>query len=221
MISEAATVLADSSFHFVEVADSVDVLETVLKSLSLPREIEGYNTLVEAINTLTGEARYTKETPAFNHPIKWNLLSNIGKDSRARIHTSKGIIEIKFFTAEAPGTVANFINLVNAGFYKNKTFHRVIPNFVAQGGCPRGDGYGSLDYSIRSEFGKPCYDRPGLLGMASAGLDTEGTQWFITHCRLPHLDGRYTIFAEVTEGMDIVQKLQISDRIDKIDLLKI
>jgi cyclophilin family peptidyl-prolyl cis-trans isomerase len=116
--------------------------------------------------------------------------------------------------------VVNFIKLINDGFYNGKTTHRVVPNFVVQGGCPRGDGYGALDYTIRSEIGLCWYDQAGYLGMASAGRDTEGTQWFITHSPTPHLDGRYTIFGKVAEGMDVVNTLEVGDRIEKIELVK-
>src|SRR5690606_13660018 len=116
-----------------------------------------------------------------------------------------------------PGSVMNFVTLASSGYYNSKNFHRVVPNFVVQGGCPRGDGWGSEDYSIRSEFSLRRY-RTGSIGMASAGKDTEGTQWFITHSPTPHLDGRYTIFAEVEEGMDIVHLLEVGDQILSVDL---
>ena len=120
----------------------------------------------------------------------------------------------------APATVANFINLTDENFYDRKYIHRVVPNFVAQGGCPRGDGYGSLDYTIRSELPDLHYDDEGYLGMASAGNHTESTQWFITHSPTPHLDGRYTIFGKVSEGMDVVHNLRIGDIIQDIRILK-
>ena len=87
-----------------------------------------------------------------------------------------------------------------------------------QGGCPRGDGYGALDYTIRSEIGLAWYDKEGYLGMASAGPDTEGTQFFITHSPAPHLDGNYTIFGRVTSGMDVVNQLQPGDVIDQVNI---
>jgi len=91
---------------------------------------------------------------------------------------------------------------------------------VIQTGCPRGDGYGSLDYSIRSELTQIYYDSEGFIGMASAGNDTEGTQWFITHSATPHLDGNYTIFGKVIEGMDVVHKIQQGDKINEIIFVK-
>lgn len=125
---------------------------------------------------------------------------------------------MQLFVEEAPGSVVNFVKLVNSGYYNNKYFHRVVPNFVIQTGCNRGDGFGSEDYSIRSEFSQRKY-KTGSVGMASAGKDTEGTQWFITHSPTPHLDGKYTIFAEVISGMDVVHKIEVGDSIIEAHLI--
>ena len=127
---------------------------------------------------------------------------------------------MKMWTNNAPASVGNFIQLAKSGFYDGKIFHRVVPNFVVQTGCPRGDGYGGLDYSLRSELPMVYYDRAGYVGMASAGPDTECTQWFITHSPTPHLDGRYTIFGEVMEGMEVLHSLNIGDTIEKIIITK-
>ena len=113
----------------------------------------------------------------------------------------------------APATVTNFLELVESGYYDGKVFHRVVPNFVAQGGGPRGDGFGSEDYIVRTETPMLHWDRAGLVGMASAGRDTEGVQFFITHCPTPHLDGNYTIFAEVIDGQAAVDRLVPGSRI--------
>ena len=100
-------------------------------------------------------------------------------------------------------------------YFDNKPIHRVVPNFVIQTGCHRGDGWGSEDYSIRSEFSLRRY-KTGSVGMASAGKDTEGTQWFITYSPTPHLDGRYSIFAEVVEGLGVLEYLQVGDNINDV-----
>ena len=138
---------------------------------------------------------------------RWRVLNNVDGDTEAVIKTSKGEIVLQFFPNKAPGSVVNFINLAKSEFFNGKTFHRVVPNFVIQGGCPRGDGYGSLDYTIRSELSDLKYKDEGYVGMASAGNHTEGVQWFITHSPIPHLDGRYTIFAKVVKGMNVVLSL--------------
>ena len=126
---------------------------------------------------------------------------------------------LDLYTATAPGTVANFVQLAREKFYHGKRFHRVVPNFVVQDGCPRGDGYGSLDYTIRSELGPKYYDHEGVVGMASAGNDTECTQWFITHCPTPHLDGNYTIFGKVRSGMRVIHELQIGDEVREVNVI--
>jgi cyclophilin family peptidyl-prolyl cis-trans isomerase len=128
------------------------------------------------------------------------------------VETTKGKIILQLLVEEAPGSVANFVALLRQQYFDGKVFHRVVPNFVVQTGCSRGDGYGSEDYSLRSEFSLTRY-REGAVGMASAGKDTEGTQWFISHSPTPHLDGRYTIFAQVVEGMEVVKSIGVGDKI--------
>jgi cyclophilin family peptidyl-prolyl cis-trans isomerase len=193
-----------------------DVMKNVLSLLELPRDVETYNEIVKTINAL-GLEQLSEATLAFNHPIDWELVKSIDRRQKAEVLTSKGTIVFELHVEDSPGTVANFIRLVHEGFYNDKYFHRVIPNFVAQGGCPRGDGMGSTDYTLRSEFRLHSYST-GSVGMASAGPDTESCQWFITHIPTPHLEGRYTIFAHVVEGMDIAGKLTIGDKILSIEL---
>ncbi len=186
-------------------------------SLSLPRDIETYIALQKAIDHLTDAPPGKRPENPYNHPIDWDLVRRIPAGQQAVIRTNKGAIVLELFPEEAPATTANFVDLVQRGYYQGKNFHRVVPNFVAQGGCPRGDGWGSEDYSIRSEFGPLNYGA-GYVGMASAGKDTESCQWFITHSPTPHLDGRYSIFARVVEGMDVVGALGIGDKIESVFL---
>ena len=185
----------------------------ILSSLS-PSELQS------AIAKLKGQESPLRATPEFNHPIDWKLLNDLTDQPKAQIKTAKGDITIRLLPREAPGSVANFINLAREGFYDGKNFHRIVANFVIQGGCPRGDGYGSLDYSIRSELSPLHYDQAGYVGMASAGNHTEGTQFFITHSPTPHLDGNYTIFGLVTEGIDIVHGIELGDIIDEIRITR-
>ncbi|OGU31868.1 MAG: peptidylprolyl isomerase [Ignavibacteria bacterium GWA2_55_11] len=133
------------------------------------------------------------------------------------MHTSKGEITVELLPEDAPFTVLSFLRLARKKFYDGLTFHRVVPNFVVQGGDPRGDSWGGPGYSIRSEVSLVGYER-GSVGMASAGKDTEGSQFFITHAPTLHLDGRYTIFGKVVRGMDVVDRLQIGDRILSVTL---
>ena len=107
-------------------------------------------------------------------------------------------------------------NLVTAGYYNGKAFHRMVPNFVVQGGCPRGDGYGGMPWTLRTEIGRKLFTA-GSVGLASAGRDTESCQFFITHSAAPHLDGRYTRFGEVLEGMDVLWRLQVGDVMSMVE----
>lgn len=132
---------------------------------------------------------------------------------RVLLRTTKGDIEVELFENQAPNTVANFISLVEKGFYNGLTFHRVLPNFMAQGGDPKGDGTGGPGYHIACECYRPDYRHHfrGTLSMAHAGRDTGGSQFFITFVPTGHLDGRHTAFGRVIKGFDVLAKLQRRD----------
>ena len=191
-----------------------------MDNLDLPKEIETYNSLGKALAYLT-DTSFQPKTPDWNHPIDWSVFSTYGDSIQVAFKTNKGVIRTKMYANEAPGSVANFISLATSDFYDGKTIHRVVPNFVIQGGCPRGDGYGALDYSIRSELPQMYYNDEGYLGMASAGLHTEGTQWFITHSPAMHLNGKYTIFGKVISGMEIVHNIEVGDKIEDVVISKL
>lgn len=220
MMAVAAGALRVPELEFDLVYDSLDFLQKAKESLELPKETETLYELQKTIDAFSGKKTKDEDLPKpeYNHPIKWRLLKNVDEDTKATISTSKGTFVLQFFPDKSPGSVINFIALANSGFYNGKTFHRVVPNFVIQGGCPRGDGYGSLDYSIRSELTELKYDDEGYVGMASAGNHTEGTQWFVTHSPTPHLDGNYTIFAKVIKGMDVVHKMTMGDKINDVTI---
>jgi len=135
-----------------------------------------------------------------------------GRPTRATIATSRGAIQIRFFGADAPLTVANFVSLARRGYYNGLLFHRVVPNFVAQDGDPRGDGSGGPGYAIRDELNRRWYDR-GAVGMALSGPDTGGSQYFLSHSPQPHLDGHYTVFGHVIAGYDALDAIVQGDRI--------
>jgi len=141
------------------------------------------------------------------------------RGSSVRLDTAKGEILIELLTDKAPLTAANFARLAEEGYYDGLTFHRVVPNFVIQDGCPRGDGWGGPGYRIPCEYNEVKYGR-GLVGMALAGKDTGGSQFFITHSPQPHLDGRYTIFGRVASGMETVDRIQVGDIIRKAELIR-
>jgi peptidyl-prolyl cis-trans isomerase B (cyclophilin B) len=132
---------------------------------------------------------------------------------RAVIETEKGKMVLELYPDAAPGTVANFEKLANSGFYNGLTFHRVIPNFVIQGGCPKGNGTGGPGYTIKCETeGNPHKHLRGSLSMAHAGKDTGGSQFFICHSPQPHLDGRHTVFGRVIEGIEVVDAIRMGDK---------
>ena len=148
----------------------------------------------------------------------FEVYRNPNRLLRARIFTPKGEIVIELLPEYAPRTVANFIHLANSGFYDGLIFHRVVPNFVIQGGCPRGDGWGGPGYTIREEINELRFER-GTIGMATSGKDTGGSQFFVCHSRQPHLDGRYTAFGSVTSGMEVVDKITVGDVIERVEIL--
>jgi len=135
----------------------------------------------------------------------------------ATIGTRHGEFQIELYVDVAPLTVMNFIELADDGFYDGLPFHRVIPNFVAQGGDPRGDGWGGPDYYIRDEFSSEPYLR-GTVGIATSGKDTGGSQFFITLSPQPHLEGRYTVFGQVIYGMEVVDLITMGDVIETIHI---
>ncbi len=144
--------------------------------------------------------------------------------SSATIKTNKGAITVELFDAEAPGTVANFKKLIEDGFYDGLTFHRVVPNFVIQGGCPHSKsnsgpvGTGGPGWQIKCETkdNPKTHDSAGVLSMAHAGPNTGGSQFFITLKDTPHLDGVHTVFGRVTDGLDVVHTIQQGDRMEQV-----
>jgi len=136
---------------------------------------------------------------------------------RALVATDKGAFTIELFPDDAPLTVDNFVQLARRGYFNNIAFHRVVPNFVIQGGDPRGDGAGGPGHQIRCEINEVEFERAAV-GMALSGKDTGGSQWFVTHSPQPHLDGGYTVFGRVTQGMDVVDKIERGDLIRTITI---
>lgn len=136
------------------------------------------------------------------------------------LKTDKGNIEATFYAGDVPVTVANFLNLASRGYYDGITFHRVIANFMVQGGDPTGTGTGGPGYRFEDEFRPHLkHDRPGIFSMANAGPHTNGSQFFITHAPQPHLDHKHTVFGHVTAGQDVVDAIAQGDKILGIDIL--
>jgi len=140
---------------------------------------------------------------------------------RIQIQTIRGDIRIELFEDETPNTVGNMISLIEKGFYNGLNFHRVIPNFMIQGGCPLGTGTGDPGYRFADEFSENLlHDGPGVLSMANSGPQTNGSQFFITHEAQPHLNGKHTVFGKVTEGQDVVNEIQQGDVINEVVVLQ-
>ena len=142
--------------------------------------------------------------------------------TKGQILTSKGIMTFELYDDDAPIAVANFKKLITEGFYNGLTFHRVIPDFVIQGGCPNGTGSGGPGYTINCEVkGKKQYHDSGVLSMAHRGLNTGGSQFFICHSRknTSHLDGVHTCFGKIIDGLDVVDNIRAGDVMDKVVLL--
>lgn len=137
---------------------------------------------------------------------------------QVRIETEKGNIVLELFAKDVPGTVENFQSLIQKGFYNGLTFHRVVPDFVVQGGCPNGNGTGGPGYTIPCEI-NPNKHLRGALSMAHRGKDTGGSQFFICLGDFPHLDGVHTVFGTVVEGMDVVDKLEAGDTMTQVVLV--
>ncbi len=154
-------------------------------------------------------------------PKQWNEPPAMQIDTKkryvAKIETTRGTIEIELYPAYAPKTVNNFVFLAREGFYDGVSFHRVIDNFMIQGGDPTGTGRGGPGYKFEDEFkNNPLKHETGVLSMANAGPGTNGSQFFITHSPQPHLDGKHTVFGKVISGQDVVNRIRQGDKMVKV-----
>jgi cyclophilin family peptidyl-prolyl cis-trans isomerase len=194
----------------------VPYLKTIQSMLVMPRDFEAWVDLEKTICKAENRKYEYKSWFAltgYRHPIDWEYVKLIPDNLKIKVTTSKGSFVMVLKVNEAPGSVVNFLKLLDSNYYDKKYFHRMVPDFVVQGGCPRGDGWGSLNWTQRSELSNFLVYKPGSVGLASSGKDSEGVQFFVTHTWTPHLDGRYTIFAEVIEGMEVINTLRVGDQI--------
>lgn len=196
---------------------AVDVLK---KTLSVPDRSVAFAS-ASALKAITGRDdvfQISSFQPLWTD-FDFNYLRSLPDTIRVQVETIRGNFVMQLYKNVAPFTIMSFLKLQEQkGFYRGLTFHRVVPNFVIQGGDPRGDGWGGPGYSIRSEFSPLTYET-GTVGIASAGKDTEGSQFFITQSPQPHLDGRYTIIGKVVSGMDVVNKIQVEDRMYDVKVI--
>lgn len=152
--------------------------------------------------------------------MKWDSLDMSVEDIKIIIKTNKGDIHSTMYASDVPTTVANFLNLAKRGYYDGITFHRVIPNFMIQGGDPTGTGTSGPGYKFEDEFRQNrVHDKAGMFSMANSGPNTNGSQFFITHGPTPHLDMKHSVFGEVTKGQDVVDAIEQDDKITGIEIL--
>jgi cyclophilin family peptidyl-prolyl cis-trans isomerase len=201
--------------EWVEVREGiVDGVKETPKAIDLMREMlvdDAPSVRRKAAAALAAHGIEIEPPPFAVGPSPY-LHERPGSDPRVVLHMERGEIVIRCFAQEAPIHVAAFLDLVRQHFYSDLSWHRVVPNFVIQGGDPRGDGWGGAGFTLRDEIGRRRFKR-GTVGMPKAGKDTGGGQLFITHVPTPHLDGNYTIFGQVTEGLELVDAIEIGDRI--------
>lgn len=157
---------------------------------------------------------------------QWNsppaMQIDVTKTYRVTMETTRGTIELDLYPQHAPMTVNNFVFLTREGFYDGLTFHRVIKDFVIQGGDPTGRGSGGPGYRFADEvMGNPLKHEAGVISMANAGPNTNGSQFFITHTPQPHLNGRHTVFGRVVSGMDVVYAIQQGDKMTKVTVREV
>ena len=208
----------DAQFSKLLMKDKISTLYQVMQNLKMPQELETFDAIRQTINYIADSTAIAKKKSPNQRIVDWSIINGLNDFSNVIVKTSKGEIRLRLLTRNAPISVSNFISLARSGFFNGKIFHRVVPNFVVQTGCPRGDGYGSLDYTISSELTPMHYNTEGYVGMASAGNHTECSQWFITHSPTLHLDSNYTIFAKVLDGMDVVHKLEMGDVVENVSI---
>lgn len=219
MMAIVAQAMSENPDLYKTAFPDTQFLSDARRRLQLPRDIETDIMLQQAIAALSGKTLPTPKADKSNFvQIDWQTINILKDKPEAVVYTNKGSFSLLLYPLKTPATVTQFLQLVKADFYTQKTFHRVVPNFVAQAGCSRGDGWGGFGVVAPSEFSDLRYDDEGWVGMASAGKDTEGTQFFITHSPTPHLDGRYTIFAKVSKGMEVVHTLMVGDTIKSIQI---
>jgi cyclophilin family peptidyl-prolyl cis-trans isomerase/HEAT repeat protein len=195
-------------------------IEVLRKTLHVPDRSVAL-AAASALKAITGKD-YSSQLPSFQPlwaDFDFKYLRSLPETIRVQVETIRGNFVMQLYKSIAPFSIMSFLKLQEQkGFYRGLTFHRVVPNFVVQGGDPRGDGWGGPGYSLRSEFSPLAYET-GMVGIASAGKDTEGSQFFITQSPQPHLDGRYTIIGKVVSGMEVVNKIQVDDHIYDVKVI--
>jgi cyclophilin family peptidyl-prolyl cis-trans isomerase len=228
---ESSVMILLDALSSLRLPDDIEAMQEIIATLGKLKDRRAFSPLLDqlrqkdrsvavaaaaALTEITGEDYSTRLQQWFQPLLTdfdFDYLRSLPQTIPVVLETARGDIHIELSRDAAPFTIMSMLKLsARQGFYRGQTFHRVVPNFVVQGGDPRGDGWGGPGYSLRSEFAPSGYGT-GTVGIASAGKDTEGSQFFITHSPQPHLDGRYTIIGRVVSGMEIVDRLQVGDRL--------
>jgi len=192
----------------------VRIIRTAYDSANRWGDKEVLDSITVLIDKLEGASALLPNRLQRRSQINWNELESI--PDKLILNFERGSVQMRLMTEDAPLTVLNMMHLARDQYFTGNVIHRVVPNFVIQSGDQSGTGWGGPGYTIRSEFTPLNYDQEGVVGMARDGKDTEGSQWFITQCPTPHLDARYTIWAQVTDGMDAVFQQNLGDKVDTI-----
>jgi cyclophilin family peptidyl-prolyl cis-trans isomerase len=215
VIAQLATWTRERAEKFKGNAYLIRTIEQTLPLFQRAETIETYNEMVNTLNSVRTDG-LTTELLSTNHlPFPSEKEWRKNQSCKVRLKTDVGTVVIKLNGLEAPESVANLLKLCNQHYYDSIAFHRVVPNFVVQAGCTRGDGMSGMPYVISSEFTGHNF-APLHIGMASAGKHTESAQWFITLAYTPNLNGRYTEFGEVVRGKKVLQKIQVGTRITRM-----
>jgi len=216
LVTLAAQALQVPDFKLIDYYTNNYFITQALNNCQLPRDLVAYNELSKTLEYFNGTE--VSEIKDINYaPINWDLITSISPEQKAVIKTTKGDITIKLNVNQAPMAVATFVSLVKEKYYNGTIFHQVVPSFIIQDGCDRGDGWGAADFAIKSEYA-PSYFEEGSVGMASIDKNIESVQWFITQYPTANLDGKYTLFGTVIEGLDLIHQIEVGDQIISIEI---
>lgn len=218
MVSIAAQTIREPRFNYRSLYENTYFIKQAMKKCVLPNDVEAYRELQKTDAFINGTETKEPDLSGYYFSADMDCIKAIPPKLKMRVTTSVGSFIIETYVNKAPVTVLRFIDLVLHDYYSGKPFHRVVSDFVVQTGCSRGDGWGGGSELLRSELSSQTFTE-GSLGMASSGRDTESAQWFITTSPAPHLNGKYTHFGSVVEGMEVVHKLQVGDKITGIEIL--
>lgn len=218
MMNITAKILREPKFKFKKIYVNTYFIKQALNKCILPRDIEAYTELQKTNEYINGD--FGKSAPAIFKYKKpdWNFISSIPPEQKVRFVSNRGNFTIQLDVNHSPISVYTFLELTNENFYNGLSIHRVVSDFIIQSGCPQGDGWGSPGFAIRSEISFLKFDE-GAVGLASSGKDTEASQWFVTTTKTPHLDGNYTIIGYIVDGLDVIHKLRVGDKILTTEIL--